>query len=532
MNILLIYPRSPETLYSYDKVLNILGKDVLDPPLGFLTLASVLPQEWSFKLVDSSVEPISEEDWERCDIAMISGMAVHWRGMTEAVHEARRKGKRIVIGGPGVFYSPDRALEEGADIVVKGEAELAVPRLVEALANGESGIVIESSTRPDLKEYPPPRYDLVDTRRYLSLPVEFSRGCPFNCEFCNTSLILGEEIRTRAPEQILRDLDIIYRIGWRRQILFVDDNFIGKRRAVKELLRSVISWMEDHGHPFDFGCSASVNLADDEELMDMLVQAGFYRVFLGIETPDRESLKLAKKYHNARVDLDEVCRKVNRAGLQIQMGAIIGFDGERAGASERIINFAKRNQIPEVGTALLQAGPGTALWERLESEGRITWEGIEDTEIGSSHGMINFIPTRPAEQVAEELVQVYEVLYDPEDYLDRTFNHFAAMEQPPAGKGYTIPHLWELRGTLVMLFRQGVVYSSRLKFWRLFFTAMMRFPNRRFRHFVSALLLMEHYNAYRSTVKVRMQEHLNSLGSRAALAHEAARPSGSKAVGS
>jgi radical SAM superfamily enzyme YgiQ (UPF0313 family) len=507
MNVLLIYPRSPQTLYSYDRVLSILGKEVLDPPLSLLTLASVLPTTWSFKLVDSPVGPISEDDWQGCDVVMVSGMGIHWRGMRQAVREARSRGKTVVVGGPGVFYFPDHALAEGADIVVRGEVELAVPRLVEALSNRESGIIIESSSRPDLKDSPSPRYDLVDARRYLSMPLEFSRGCPFNCEFCNTSLILGREIRTKTAQQVLRDLEIIYDIGWRRQVLFVDDNFIGKRRAAKELLTSLIPWMDEHGHPFDFGCSASVNLAEDDELTEMLVRAGFYRVFLGIETPDRESLKLANKHHNARADLDEVCKKINRAGLQIQMGAIIGFDHERPGAGQRIINFAQRNQIPEVGAALLQAGPGTALWKRLEAEGRIEWDGFENTEIGSSHGMMNFVPTRPKEQVLEELVQVYEVLYDPEDYLDRTFSHFAAMEHPTEKGRYTVPYFWELRGTAVTLFRQGVVYPSRFKFWRLLFAAMKKFPDRRFRHFLSALLLIEHYLDYRRTVKEKMREH-------------------------
>ena len=262
------------------------------------------------------------------------------------------------------------------------------------------------------------------------MAVQFSRGCPFQCEFCDITFMYGREVRTKSPDQILQELQILYDLGWRRVVFFVDDNFIGNPSRTKDLLRKLVPWMEERGHPFDFTTQASVNLAADQELLDLMVRAGFWKVFLGIETLDRESLKDAKKFQNAAVDLDQVCEKINRAGLQIIAGCILGFDNERPGADQRLIDFASRNHIPEMFVTLLQAGPGTDLWKRLEKEGRLMFGGFNDN-LGSQTGLINFLPTRPRSEIAGEFIRLYDALYDPEFYLNRSFEYLSRMESPP-----------------------------------------------------------------------------------------------------
>jgi radical SAM superfamily enzyme YgiQ (UPF0313 family) len=269
----------------------------------------------------------------------------------------------------------------------------------------------------------------------------------------------------------------------------------------------MIPWMEERGYPFEFITQASVNLASDPELLDMMVKAGFFKVFLGIETLDEESLKLAKKVQNVDMDIDRACQTINQAGLQIIAGCIIGFDNERAGADQRLIDFAIRNQIPEMFITLLQVGPGTDLWTRLEKEGRLRWMGC-DEDIGSQTGLINFVPTRSIDEIVKEFIHLYQVFYEPEFFLERTFKHFSHMRPSPIKKPFSLPYLLELRAALVTIFRQGVLYSCRWKFWKYFLKAMFKFQRFRFDQFVSACVVGEHYFEFRHTVKERLLEKL------------------------
>jgi radical SAM superfamily enzyme YgiQ (UPF0313 family) len=409
------------------------------------------------------------------------------------------------------FHIPEEVLQAGADIVVKGEAETVADRLVEALEARESGIVIQGSVRPDLTGSPVPRYDLLDLTAYVDMAVQFSRGCPFQCEFCDITLMYGREVRTKSPEQILGELQAMYDYGWRRAVFFVDDNFIGNPSRAKALLRKLIPWMEERGHPFDFTTQASVNLAADPELLDLMVRAGFWKVFLGIETLDRESLKDAKKFQNAAVDLDKACEKINRAGLQIIAGCILGFDNELPGADQRLIDFATRNQIPEMFVTLLQAGPQTDLWVRLEKEGRLLFTGFSDN-LGSQTGLINFLPTRPRAEIANEFIRLYDVLYDPEFYLKRSYECMARMESKPPHKSFSPPYLSELRAVLITLFRQGVLYPSRFTFWKYFIRGLTKFPLR-FRYFLSACVVAEHYYEFRHTIKEELEAQMAQVPS-------------------
>lgn len=508
MKVLLANPACPQTFWSFDRVLRMLGKKILLPPLGLLTVAALLPEEWPLRLVDLMARDVTEDDWDHCDVLFVSGMITQSSGMIEIVKEGRRRAKKVVVGGPLAFHTQEPFFDAGADIVVVGEAELAVPVLLDAIERNVSGIVIQTAGRAVLPESPSPRYDLLEMSDYVDMSVQFSRGCPFMCEFCDITLMFGREVRTKSSEQILHELQTLYDLGWRRAVFFVDDNFVGNPSRAKRLLEDLIPWMEERGHPFDFYTQASVNLSADEQLLDLMVRAGFYRVFLGIETTDRESLKQAKKHQNAAMDLDRVCEKISRAGLQIIAGCILGFDNEQAGADQRLIDFSVRNQIPEMFVTLLQAGPGTDLWKRLRAEGRLLPFNMKDS-FGSQTGSINFVPTRPIDEIVGEFLRTYDVLYEPGSYLQRTYNHFSRMNPLPYKKGFSPPYLSEIRAVLIALFRQGVVYSSRWKFWKFLAAAVLKFPSR-LPHFFASLVTAEHYFEYRQTIKDRLHEEPDS----------------------
>ena len=506
MKVLLVNPGYPETFWSFGRVLQMLDKKAFMPPLGLLTVAALLPRDWDIRLVDLTVRNIAEEDWSQCDVVMVTGMATQFSGLFQTIREGKKRGKIVVVGGPLTFHFPQDVLTEGADIVVKGEAEVAVPHLLDALAHGESGIVIEQNSRADLQESPPPRYDLVDAGSYLNMSVQFSRGCPFQCEFCDVTLMLGRKVRTKSPEQILGELENVYDLGWRRGVFFVDDNFVGNVSRAKDLLKQMVPWMEERGHPFDFFTQASVNLAGDSELLELMVRAGFNKVFLGIETTDRDTLIRVKKHQNAMVDLDRVCGSINRAGLQIIAGCIVGFDKEPPGADQRLIDFAIRNQIPEMFVTLLQAGPRTDLWTRLEREGRLLFENYDDN-FGNQTGFINFVPTRPTSEIVQEFIRLYEVLYDREFYLERAFEHTLSMSPAPYKKPFSFPQWSELRAVEIALLRHGVIYPSRWKFWKLLLSALIRFPDR-IHHFLSYCVMAEHYCEYPAAIRKRFQAGL------------------------
>jgi radical SAM superfamily enzyme YgiQ (UPF0313 family) len=427
--------------------------------------------------------------------------------MLATVREAKQRGKTVVVGGPLAFHIPQQFLNAGADIVVRGEAETAMPLLLDALANGRSGIIIEESGKPELSDSPLPRFDLLEMDIYADMAVQFSRGCPFRCEFCDVTLLNGRRVRTKAPAQVLAELQWLYDLGWRRSVFFVDDNFIGHRVPAKALLDELIPWMTARHHPFVFTTQASVNLANDPAMLEQMVQAGFTRVFLGIETQDVASLQRAQKLQNAGVDLDVVCQTITRAGLQIIAGCIIGFDHETAGADQRLIDFATRNHIPEMFITPLQAGPGTDLWHRLEKEQRLTTRELDDAT-SSQAGVVNFVPTRPLSEITAELVRLYDVLYEPGFYTERTCEHLARMSLPTIARRFALPNLGELRAVALTVFRQGILYPSRGKFWRCLGRAVTCFPQR-VPQFLAACVMGEHYNDYRQIIRQRLSPPLS-----------------------
>jgi radical SAM superfamily enzyme YgiQ (UPF0313 family) len=510
MKTLLVNPAFPQTFWSLDRVRKTLNKGSIHPPLGLLTLAALLPTDWDLKLADRSFQRISESDWQDCDLVLVTGMMVQHRGIVRTVREAATRGKTVVVGGPWAYHFPEEVLRAGADLVVRGEGETTVPQLIEALRRGRTGMIIEADHMADLTQSPPPRYDLIDPGRYTDMSVQFSRGCPFACEFCDVTLMLGRKVRTKTPVQVLAELEALYRMGWRGAVFFVDDNFLGNLSKTRALLEALIPWMEAHRYPFDFYTQASMNLARHGDLMDLMLRAGFYSVFLGVETTDVDSLRRSGKIQNVTIDLGEACEKINRAGLQIIAGCILGFDHERPGADQRLIDFAARQHIPEMFITLLQAGPGTALWKRLQEEDRLL--PLDDEvlqDYSNQTGLCNFKPTRPISEIVEEFIHLYDVLYDPAFFLKRTFKHFDRMDPPSIKKPFRPPSRTEIRALLLSFFRQGVLNSHRFAFLAFVFKALFRFPGR-MPAFIATCMRGEHFFEYRKTIATKLRRHLQN----------------------
>jgi radical SAM superfamily enzyme YgiQ (UPF0313 family) len=510
MKVLLLNPGFAQTFYSLERVLSMLGRKAVHPPLGLITVAALLPQDWEFNLIDLTFQTITEQDWATCDLALISGMNVQHRGITELIREAKKRGKKVAVGGPGVFHLPEEAVREGADIVVVGELESCIDQFLQAVNLNESGVIMRGKARPDLKSWPSPRFDLLDINKYLTMGVQFSRGCPFQCEFCDVTHMLGRTVRLKSPSQIINELDTLLRLGWKENIFFVDDNFVGNRRAAKVLLNELINWHTSVGHCFDFNAQVSVNVAKDQELLDLMVDAGFYKVFLGIETDDQESLEQTKKHQNSRTNLDEACHTIMKAGLQIEAGFIVGFDNEKPGADGRIIDFARRNHIPQILVNFLEAPPGTDLWQRLVREGREPFMPSEKAT--SLIGLINYETVRPVAQLTQEVINIYKDLYDPKSYYRRAFEEFSLMTPRRFKKSRRLPSLAQLRALLLTLGRQGILNQSRASFWKYFLKGLLSLGDR-FEYFIHTLILFEHHHDFRRTIAKTIANELRVVAS-------------------
>ena len=494
MRVLLIYPLFPKSFWSLEKSLALVGRKALLPPLGLITVAAILPQEWEFKLVDRNVREITEADWDWAELVILSGMIVQKEDLLAQIREAKKRGKPVAVGGPYATTSPQEVKE--ADYLVLDEGEITLPMFVEAVEKGERHGTFRATEKPAVTETPIPRYDLVELSVYDSISIQFSRGCPFQCEFCDIIVLYGRKPRTKTPAQLLGELEYIYNLGWRGSIFMVDDNFIGNKRNVKLLLKELKVWMKEKDYPFSFQTEASVDLAKDEELMKLMVDCRFNKVFLGIETPDEDSLALTQKFQNTRDPLSESVDKITKAGLQVMAGFIIGFDGEKPGAGDRIVSFVEQTAIPIAMFSMLQALPHTALWHRLEKEGRlIKGKGVANI---NQTTLMNFVPTRPIENIAQEYIDGFWKLYEPERYLDRSLRYFMKLGTPKhSGRRKITPQVISALSTI--FWRQGVIGSTRWTFWRNLITLLLH-NYRVVPFYLTICAYLEHFGEYRQIV--------------------------------
>jgi radical SAM superfamily enzyme YgiQ (UPF0313 family) len=505
MRVLLLYPEFPKSFWSFEKALELVDRKAMMPPLGLITVAALLPQDWEFRLIDRNVEAMSRADWEWADLVILSAMIVQKKDFLNLIQLSKQYGKSVAVGGPYATAVPQEAQAAGADYLILDEGEITLPLFVDAIQQGQpSGVFRANGNRPDVTTTPIPRFDLLNLDAYDNMAVQFSRGCPFQCEFCDIIVLYGRKPRTKTPTQLLAELDALYDLGWRRSIFMVDDNFIGNKRNVKLLLQELKGWLAAHHYPFHFNTEASVDLANDPELMDLMVECNFNAVFLGIETPDEESLSLTQKHQNTRNSLTEAVDKITQAGLRVMAGFIIGFDGEKPGAGDRIVRFVEQTAIPIALFSMLQALPDTALWHRLTKEGRLR-DAVNDINQTS---LMNFVPTRPLEDIAREYVAAFWQLYDPLNYLERTYRHFLKLGAPKTPSRLRKVNWVSIRALAIVIWRQGILRKTRWKFW-LNLISILRQNPAVWEHYLTVCALSEHFLEYRQIVRQQIEAQLD-----------------------
>jgi radical SAM superfamily enzyme YgiQ (UPF0313 family) len=485
---LLVWPRFPRSYWGQEYTLAIIGKGAVIPPLGLLTVAALLPRSWDLRLVDLNVAELEEHDLAWADLVMVSGMRIQRASFHEVIRRARAAGKRIVAGGPYVSTSPEEVAE--IDHVVVGEAEEVLPGLARAIELGaEAPRRLQASGRPDVSRTPVPRFDLLSIERYDTISIQFSRGCPFNCEFCDIIEIFGRVPRTKSPEQLVVELEAIRATGFRGPVFLVDDNFIGNKVAAKRMLRRLAAWSEARDYPFDFFTEASVNLADDDALIQGLVAAGFSSVFLGIETPSREALLETQKRQNTHLDLEAAVEKLVRAGLQVMAGFIVGFDADDETIFERQYQFISRSPISMAMVGMLTALPSTQLWRRLAAEGRLLHEGEGDAAYHP-----NFVTRLPAAKLVAGYGRLLAALYEPRAYFRRALRTLELQRDLPAPK-YRRSLRFTVSAVARSLWRQGVRGGYRRAYWA-FLARALRMAPRRIARAMALAIHAEHFIRY------------------------------------
>jgi len=496
MNVLLIYPEFPLTFWTFPKVSHLTGAKMIHYPLGLITVAALLPQEWNFKLVDLNTRQLTEKDWNRADLAMISAMLLQKKGLLALVHEAKQRGKTTVVGGPYPTTFPDEVLKSGCDFLVRWEAENSIALLLKAMEKGKSRVIIENDVKPLMSVSPVPRFDLLNLNDYMNLSIQTSRGCPFECEFCDIINLYGRKQRYKDPDQVIKELETLYGLGARGNVFICDDNFIGNRARARRILQKLTTWNRNRGQPFSFTTQVSVNLGQDPEMIDLMTAANFGEVFIGVESPDEDVLALNRKYPNIENPLVESLNNIVKNGLVILASFIIGFDGEKTGVDERICAFVEQTGIPFVMPNLLQAPPNTPLWQRLKREGRL----IADRGTGdSTFTSLNYSPTRPESEIMKEYADAWEYLYEPSRYLARAYRYYLTMRPTrramAKAKGKPLSHdgpkskpplrtlLRNLRALLLILYWQGIRPAYRRQFWRQLIGVWKQNPSRMMQYF-------------------------------------------------
>lgn len=420
--VLMVYPEIPTTYWSFRYALEYVNYSALMPPLGLLTVASLLPDTYEVQLVDMNVHRLKGSDIENSDIVFISSMIIQKDSFHEVVHLCNEYKKPVAAGGP--YPTSSYSQIEGVDYFILNEGEITLPKFIRDYERGCPQRLYWDDTKPDIQETPVPRFDLIDVHDYGNMALQFSRGCPFNCEFCDIIEMFGRKPRTKLPEQFIHEMEAVYHTGFRGPLFIVDDNFIGNRRRVKDLLRRIVVWQRDHNYPFQLYTEASIDLAQDDDLMELMVQCGFSMVFLGIETPDYKTLEYAQKKQNARADMLESVKIIQRKGIQVMGGFILGFDTDPEDIFDRQIEFIQSAGIPIAMVGLLIALPNTRLYRRLQREDRL----LGETHGNNTHELeMNFTSRMPKKMLLEGYKRIISEIYNPVKYFDRSITMLKRM---------------------------------------------------------------------------------------------------------
>ncbi|HUY82655.1 MAG TPA: B12-binding domain-containing radical SAM protein [Acidobacteriaceae bacterium] len=475
MNALLVYPQFPDTYWSFRYALSFQGKRAAQPPLGLMTVAALLPQSWNRRLVDTNVERLKDSDLAWADVVLLSGMHIQHQNLLSIVRRCREHGVRTIVGGPMTSSIP--AVELEADHVVIGEAEDIIADLARDLDAGTARPVYQAAERPALDHSPLPDLSLIRMNRYNTMTVQYSRGCPFNCEFCDIIEIYGRRPRIKPVARVLAEFDQLYDAGWRGSVFIVDDNFIGNKVRVRDLLKAMTEWQQARRSPFRFITEASLNLADDHNLLQSMKDAGFASVFVGIETPDESSLAATNKLQNTRRNLLDSIAAIQKYGIEVMGGFILGFDTDREDIFDRMVEFIQKSAIPIAMVGLLQAMPGTQLFRRLSHEGRILNAGGGN----NTSSDLNFLPRMNAKRLVEGYRSVLQQIYSREAYYARV-QAFLERCRPQSQSHLSLQNV---RAMLLSILRQGVLDKARLTYWKFVLLAATRYR----KHFGAAMTL-------------------------------------------
>lgn len=457
MHILLVYPEYPDTFWSFKHALRFVAKKAAFPPLGLLTVAALLPGHWQKKLIDMNVEVLSDDHLAWADCVFLGAMLIQAESAREVIARCRQLGKKIVAGGP-LFTTQHQHYPE-IDHFVLNEAEITLPRFLEDFARGQAKPLYTSTDRPDLTRTPIPLWSLINMKHYATMPVQYSRGCPFNCEFCDIVIMNGRKPRTKTAEQMVREFQALFDAGWRKSVFIVDDNFIGNTRQVKQILPVLARWQKQHRYPFTLLTEASINLASDEELMTLMSKANFFKVFIGIESPNQESLRECDKQQNTARNLVEAVNTIHRYGMQVMGGFIVGFDHDPENIFDMQKKFIQQVGIVTAMVGLLTALPQTRLWHRLQAEGRLL--SVASGE--NTDGLLNFQPVMDREQLLAGYRRLLDSLYSQKNYYQR-INTFLNNYRPTAKTRITREDLLALSRSIWQL---GIKSRARFRYWRL-----------------------------------------------------------------
>ena len=467
MRILLVYPEYPDTFWSFKHALKFIRKRAAFPPLGLLTLAAMLPKEWPKKLIDLNVVKITEKDLAWADYVFISAMVVQKESARRIIARSKEAGVKIVAGGP--LFTSEYDKFEDVDYFVLNEAELTLPSFLVDLEMGCAKHIYKISDFCDIRKTPAPMWELMDLKHYASMSIQFSRGCAFSCDFCNVTTLFGRRSRIKTAEQIIAEMNGLYNLGWRGNIFFVDDNFIGNKRYLKNyLLPALIQWQKGK-KGITFNTEASVNLADDKPLMEMMVQAGFDSVFIGIETPNEESLTECNKQQNKNRNMLESVKRMQRTGLQVTGGFIVGFDSDTPSIFKRQIEFIQKSGIVTAMVGLLNAPPGTRLHERMKKEGRLI--GLISGD--NLDGTTNILPKMGLDALREGYRNIMGQIYSPRLYYNRALTFLREYKNPTIGVPFNFQRLL---GFLRLSIHIGVLGKERFQYWKIVFWTLFRRP--------------------------------------------------------
>ena len=508
IKVLMIWPRFPSSFWSFDGVMDLVPVETDQPPLGLLTVGALCPKNWMLRLIDRSFDDLEDADILWADLVMVSGMRVQKDDIRETLLRARALGKRTMIGGPYASSEPDTLLRL-ADHVVLGEPDEIFHEIASDLERGSAKRLYAVKDKPDISKTPLPRFDLLKIEKYASMAVQFSRGCPFQCEFCDIITIYGRKPRTKSPGQLLAELDALYELGWRDQVFIVDDNFIGNHKLALQLCHQLEEWQKHRGYPLLFYTEASVDLAQRAELIEAMVKSNFFYVFVGVESPSKESLAEAKKFQNLRRDPLESIRFIQSQGLWVTAGFIIGFDSDTEDIFEQQADFIERAAIPWAMAGFLQAPPTTPLFDRMLKEGRLLMESTATSNFDPP----NFRTLLPLPVLLEGFRKILVSLYAPSAFYNRAYRSLVHWKARKPQKPPEIPLLPKLGIIVRSTIHQGILSSYRKAYWKFLLRLLARWSlnPRKFSLGFAMLLSGHHFIRYARKVVVQLESELDRV---------------------